>query len=98
MKELPEVFKNKIAKNVGNNKDYSYGGEVEETRSYDCLTVKEKIKNIINSPKYVYKADVIVVIDGIKNEKNIIGYNKDYLITMENEKIPISDITDIYFK
>ena len=60
------------------------------------LTVEQKIVNIFNSPNYIYKIDVVIVTDNNKVIKRIIGKNKNNLITMDNEYIPINTIRDIY--
>ncbi len=101
MSELPKVFVNKLEKDVGNNKTYSYDKSEDINTSQDRkseITIYQKIKDIFNSPKYVYKADVVVEYDGMKHDKELIGYNRDYIITLNDEKIPISKIDDIYFK
>lgn len=102
MSDLPKVFANKLEKDVGNNKTYSYDKSetmsVSQDRKSETITIHQKIKDIFNSPKYVYKADVVVEYDGIKHNKELIGYNRDYIITLNDEKIPISKIDDIYFK
>ena len=62
------------------------------------LTVEQKIQNIFNSPNYIYKIDVVIVTDNNKVNKRIIGKNKNNLITMDNEYIPINTIRDIYIE
>lgn len=99
MSELPKVFANKVDKDIGNNSTYSYG-EKKENKSItnSNLTVEQKIRGIFNSPNYVYKAEVIIEMNGSKLSKSLIGYNKEYLITFDDEKIPIQKIEDIYLK
>lgn len=104
MSELPKVFANRIDKDIGNNSKFSYGEKSDTKVSNDRtviasdLSVHQKIKNIFNSPKYVYKADVVIEMNGEKYIKELIGYNHDYIITLNNEKIAIAKIDDIYFK
>ena len=99
MSDLPKVFQNEIDKDIGNNNKYSYdkNEEINNIRK-SGVPVLEKIKNIFNSPNYVYKADVIIEYQGLKQEKRVIGYNKNELITIDDEKISISEIDDIYLK
>ena len=47
--------------------------------------------------RYVYKADVEIVLKDKKIIKRIIGKNDGSLITIDNELIPLSEIKDIYF-
>lgn len=107
-KRLPGVFPGKVKKNSGNNKQVFYSDKEDslildndagKTNTIKGVkiekNVNQKINDIFNSPKYVYKADVDIK---LKNEiitKRIVGRNNTHLITMENELIPISDVVDI---
>ena len=96
MKELPKVFHNKIDKKFDNNRSVFYSNNsYEEDRSVDTRTVLQKINEIFSSPNYVYKANVEITLRDKKVTKRIIGRNKNYIITMDNDLIPISDIVDI---
>ena len=96
MKELPKVFHNKIDKKFDNNRSVFYSNNTyEEDRSVDTRTVFQKINEIFSSPNYVYKANVEIILKDKKVTKRIIGRNKNYIITMDNDLIPISDIVDI---
>ncbi len=97
--KLPKVFANKIDKNVGNNENVYHDNDVYHKDEYnDGLTINQKINKIFSSSKYVYKADVEIVLkDGSKVSKKVIGRNKNELITMDSELIKISDIDDIFF-
>ena len=96
MKELPKVFHNKIDKKFDNNKKVFYSNDLQkENRSVDKKTVIQKINEIFASPNYVYKANVEIILKDKKITKRIIGRNKNYIITMDNDLIPIVDIIDI---
>ena len=96
MKELPKVFHNKIDKKFDNNRSVFYSNNTyEDDRSVDTRTVLQKINEIFSSPNYVYKANVEITLKDKKATKRIIGRNKNYIITMDNDLIPISDIVDI---
>ena len=96
MKELPKVFHNKIDKKFDNNRSVFYSNNTyEEDRSVDTRTVLQKINEIFSSPNYVYKANVEITLKDKKVTKRIIGRNKNYIITMDNDLIPINDIVDI---
>ena len=57
--------------------------------------VLQKINAIFSSPNYVYKANVEITLKDKRVTKRIIGRNKDFIITMDNELIPIASIIDI---
>ena len=111
MKKLPRVFQGRVKKDAGNNKQFFYSNkgyqEKEEVNFNENLTgiknlfnkkeknINQKINDIFNSPNYVYKADVLIKFDNDEVVKRIVGRNKNNLITIENELIPISKIIDI---
>ena len=72
--------------------------EKKNNKLISDYSLEKKIRDIFNSPSYVYKVDVIIEMDDTVFEKRIIGMNKKNLITMENEYIPIDKIQDIYLK
>ena len=100
-KELPKMYHTKINKPINSiQKIYSSvydksSDEVIDNR-YSNISIDKKINNIFNSYDYVYKADVVIVTDDGKLNKRIIARNKNNLITIDNEYIPISIIRDIY--
>lgn len=111
-KKLPGIFANKIDKKLHNNENvyYSSSRNIEEVKESPKkqtqldktivakpLNINQKINNIFNSNKYVYKADVNITTKEGTVVKKIIGQNKTHLITMDNELISISDIVDIEF-
>lgn len=111
-KKLPKVFANTIEKELNNNERVYYernaSQELKEDKNKtevtkknkisEEFTINQKINKIFGSSRYVYKADVKIVLkDGNTVDKKIIGRNKNELITMDNELIQISDIVDIKF-
>ena len=54
---------------------------------------------MFSSPTYVYKADVEIVLNnGERMVRKVIGSHQGQLITMDNELIPVNQIQDIYFR
>ena len=96
MKDLPKVFHNKIDKKFDNNRCVFYSNNsYEDNVVKDNKTVIQKINEIFSSPNYVYKANVEIILKDKKVTKRIIGRNKNYIITKDNELIPVTDIIDI---
>lgn len=58
-------------------------------------TVNQKIKEIMNTKKYVYKIPVIIELKDKEITTNIIGKNNKNIITIDNELIKIEDIKNI---
>lgn len=105
MKDLPKVFHNKINKKINNNNCVFYSNNeklkienINEDNTFKKKSVIQKINEIFSSPNYIYKANVEITLKDKKVTKRIIGRNKNYIITMDNELIPIVDIIDIKSK
>ena len=104
MEKKPNVFVNKINKAIHNNENvyFSQGEKIEKEEQKNTTnfelpskTIEQKIKEIFDSNTYIYKADVEITTKDTKMTKRLIGKNGKYLITMDNELIPIEEITDI---
>lgn len=102
MKDLPKVFHNTINKKINNNESvfYSNNQKIDENinNKSDSKNILQKINSIFSSPNYVYKANVEITLKDKTITKRIIGRNKNYIITMDNDLIPIQDIIDIKTK
>ena len=99
---LPKVFRNNNTGVVKNNIEQYYSKEdnlkINLELSNDNMKpiiIKKKINDIFNSRTFIYKVNVIITtVDGDK-ECTLIARNNDSLLTLNNEKILISDILDI---
>lgn len=105
-KKIPKVFANKIDHDLRNNEQvyYSFNNKEKNKKDYKPdiplvkgTTIMQKLKSIFSSPIFVYKAKVDIVTDEGTITKEIVGYNKTHIMTMNDELIPISKIKDIYF-
>ena len=102
-KKIPSVFANKVSGNIGNNEKVAYSAldtkeTITESNTLNTLkekNINQKINEIFSSSSYVYKADVEISLRSGKVVKRIVGKNSLYLITLDNELIPIADIVDI---
>ena len=82
-----------------NNNEYVYkafAGDCLKQVKYDSISIDKKIRDIFLADDYVYKADVYIETDNDQLKKTIIGRKNGYLITIDNEYIPISIIRNIY--
>lgn len=100
MKELPKMYQNKINKKIDSIQKVYNSFEDRTTKvndiKYGNISIDKKIEDIFTSPEYVYKADVTIVTDKETIKKRIVARNKNNIITIDNEYIPISIIRDIY--
>lgn len=104
-KKLPGIYKG-IVKNVSKNQKQtilSKNNQEEKderirTDIDDGKSVNRQIKNIFNSPNYVYKANVSIIMQNGENlKKTIIGRTNNSLITIDDELIDVSKISQIDF-
>ena len=100
-KDLPKMYHSSINKEIDNvqniystiNNDFDNN---IRTTNYNKFDIEKKINNIFNSPNFIYKADVNILTDKGLLNKRIIAKRNGYLITIDNETIPINIIKDIY--
>ncbi len=92
MKKLPSIFKNDLNKTFDTNMVYS---KISDNLDRNDKDVLKTINSIFTSNNYIYKADVEIKLKDKTINKRIIGKNKNYLITIDNELIPIQEILDI---
>ena len=92
MEKLPKMYHNRIDKDIRNNEKI-YNSMNDISCEYD---IQKKIKDIFDSPEYIYKINVTIVTNNDIINKKIIGKNNNNLITIDNEHIPIDSIVDIY--
>ena len=92
----PGIFVNKIDHKLNNNEKVF--SSLRKNYIKENIDVRKKLKEIFNSPKYVYKVDVIIKTKTETLNKTIIGISNDEILTFDNEKIKISDILDINLK
>ena len=70
----------------------------EQRTNLNGKSVNRQIKDVFSSPNFVYKANVsIKLTDGTTQEKTIIGRTNNSLITIDDELIDVSKISQIDF-
>lgn len=101
MNKKPELFVNKIDKELRNNEKVYYSKEEKSEAKNKTpkriieKNINQKINSIFSSPDYVYKAEVKIKFKDREVIKKVVGRNHSNLITMDNEVIPIKEIIDI---
>lgn len=103
-KILPSLYKGKV-KNNNRNQKQTVLGKIEDNITNVVVNdekeeknINRKIKDIFNSPNYVYKANVSITMnDNQKLKKTIIGRTNNSLITIDDELIDVSKIVQIDF-
>ena len=93
MKNLPKVYVSPIDKNLQNNKQLFYSKLTEE--SSNTKSILQKINDIFHSRNFVYKKDVLVTTKNGSKVIPLVGRTNDALLSLDKEKILISDIIEI---
>ena len=103
MKKLPKIYQSELNK-VHNNREVfdslkeendNKQSKTKNSINYDTLSVREKIKELINQNSYIFNTKVKIIINNIEKECQIAGVVNNHIITMDNEIIKIEDIKDI---
>ena len=101
MSELPKMYHSRVNKiNSPVQRIYSTIGSNdihdEDNHQYSHVSIDKKIDDIFKNREFVYKADVMIVTDYDSFRKIVVARNNNYLVTIDNEYIPINTIRDIY--
>ncbi|MBQ8892757.1 MAG: hypothetical protein IJ068_07850 [Bacilli bacterium] len=108
MKKLPKIFQNELTNNVKNNKKVYdslndkfdvviENKKTSKDKDKKILTVKEKIKELINKNNYIFNTKVTLIFESGERVCNIAGIVNNHIITMDNEIIKIDDLKDIKY-
>ncbi len=91
--KLPNVFANRIEKDINNNVTYYH-----EERNGKVKDLSE-LRSMFDSKGYVNRLKVVLeFMDGTKKEEKLVLDKGSYFININNEKINYSDIKDYEIK
>ncbi len=93
IEELPKVYVNPIDKEFDNFQKTSDASDRKISVNKKNLSMK--LKAIFSSNNYVYKKRVRLTLKDSVREKVVVGKANGYLLTIDGEKIKLSDIYDI---
>lgn len=97
MKELPKMYHHHENKEFTNNREVYYGHEtVSHNDIFTTNDIRKKINDILNSPTFIYRTTVNIIIGNDIIVRKIVGIRNNNLVTIDNEYIPIENIKDIY--
>ena len=103
MKILPKIYKGNIKLNSKNQKSTILEKNLESVKNVvvdddNNKNINGRIKDLFNSPSYVYKKDVTLELNNSEIvKKTIIGRTNNSLITIDDELIDVKNITRIDF-
>ena len=98
-----KIYVNKITKRINNNQNFCEIQElnnnttnIKENINNDSL-IKEKLNNLFNINGYIFNKNVEIITKNKKYSTKIAGKVNNYIITLDNDIINISDIMDINY-
>ena len=102
MKKLPKVYQNDL-KNVKNNLNVFDSLKDDKVKvnfntlniKFDGLSVKDKLKELINQNSYIFNTKGILVFFDHEEECQIAGVVNNHIITMDNRIIKVDSLKDI---
>ena len=99
IKKLPKIYQNTIDKKIKNNETVYYSknrySEKEETMDLDSINIF--LDNIFNGIGYAFNISVIIKTNTKVYKTSLITRTNNYLLTLDNDKIKISDIISIKY-
>lgn len=99
MSDKPKMYRGEIKKEFTNNRSvYStYSDNYNNSfKVHDINEIRKKVNNLFNSPNFIYRTKVNIVVDNQVITKKVVGLYNNNLVTIDNEQIPINLIQDIY--
>ena len=94
MDRLPKVYVNKISKKICNEQAL-YRNADNNDSSNSLKDINKIIDEIFHDRSHVYKSRVRVTLKNMEKVCDIVGKRDDYLLTLDNDSIRISDIINI---
>ena len=99
MSEKTKMYRCEVNKKFNNYQSIysSYNYNDDNTfKLQDLNDIRKKINNLFESPNFIYRTKVNLVINNQILSKKVIGLYNNNLVTIDNEQIPINLIQDIY--
>ncbi len=95
MKKLPEIYKQDINKKITNNNTVYYSTTKKEEKLYNNVDIKEFINNIFKEGGYVFNKPLIITTKDKTYDTALVKKSEDYIYTLTEDTIRISDIISI---
>lgn len=99
IKKLPKIYQNEIDKKIKNNETIYYSrnrnSQAEEEMDLDSVNIF--LDNIFNGIGHAFNIPVVIRTNTKVYNTSLITRTNDYLLTLDNNKIKISDIISIKY-
>lgn len=100
MKKLPKIYQNEITKKINNNEEVFYSSRENKVivDDYQEESIDEILRSVFNGIGYSFNIPLIIETTTKTYETSLIGRTKNYLITFDNDTIPLGSIKKIQKK
>lgn len=97
MKKLPKIYHEDLNKAIPNNREVYYlkNQESKETEERKSESVDEVLKKVFNGIGYSFNIPLKIITNNKTYETSLIGKTGNYLITFDNDTIPLSEVKEI---
>lgn len=94
IKKLPKLYKNEKLNIKNNNKKICYVERKDNSKNNNN-NIRETINKIFNGIGRPYNVKVYLQTKDLSKETSLLAKNSEFIITIDNEKIPIDSIIKI---
>ena len=95
IKKLPKLYKNEKLNIKNNNKKICYVERKDNSKNNNNNNNRETINKIFNGIGRPYNVKVYLQTKDLSKETSLLAKNSEFIITIDNEKIPIDSIIKI---
>ena len=95
IKKLPKLYKNEKLNIKNNNKKICYVERKDNSKNNNNNNIRETINKIFNGIGRTYNVKVYLQTKDLSKETSLLAKNSEFIITLDNEKIPIDSIIKI---
>ena len=95
MKKLPKIYHEQINKKIKNNKEIAYVSKEDITEEKKEESIDEVLNKVFNGIGYSFNIPLRIETFNKVYETSLIAKSNNYLITFDNDTIPLSEVKKI---
>ncbi len=95
MKKLPKIYHEQINKKIKNNKEIAYVSKEDITEEKKEESIDEVLNKVFNGIGYSFNIPLRIETYNKVYETSLIAKSNNYLITFDNDTIPLSEVKKI---
>ena len=95
MKKLPKIYHEQINKKIKNNKEIAYVSKEGITEEKKEESIDDVLNKVFNGIGYSFNIPLRIETFNKVYETSLIAKSNNYLITFDNDTIPLSEVKKI---